>query len=78
MITLAHKIKMTLCDAILVSIIMLRTLNGVDMLHIELLARNTLSSNHSLFYNENCIVAGGTLTLYSLICRYAKVSLTPN
>ena len=78
MITLAHKIKMTLCDAILVSIIMLRTLNGVDLLYSELLARNTLSSNYSLFYNGNCIVAGETFALYSLICRYAKVSLTPN
>ena len=61
-----------------VSIIMLWTLNGFDMLHIELLARNTLSSNYSLFYNGNCIVTGGTFALYSLICRYAKVSLTPN
>ena len=24
------------------------------------------------------IVAGGTFALYSLVCRYAKVSLTPN
>ena len=61
-----------------VSIIMLWTLNGVDMLQIELLAGNTLSWNHSLFYNVNCIVAGGTFALYSLICHYAKVSLTPN
>ena len=61
-----------------VSIIMLWTLNGVDMLHIELLARNTLSSNYSFFYNGNCTVVGGTFALYFLICRYAKVNLTLN